>query len=263
MASPRSRRRRPTRRGAGGYERDPEGGSALEKFTTNLNRLAQEGRIDPLIGRKLEVERTIEILCRRRKNNPLYVGEAGVGKTAIAEGLARLIVEGKVPEVLADCTIYALDMGALIAGTKYRGDFEKRLKGVITELKKQPGAILFIDEIHTVIGAGAASGGVMDASNLIKPVLTNGEIRCIGSTTYQEYRGIFEKDHALARRFQKIDVTEPSVAETVEILMGLKARFEEHHGIDLRGRRIEGGSGARRAAYQRAAPARQGDRRRR
>jgi len=212
-------------------ERDPEGGSALEKFTTNLNRLAQEGRIDPLIGRKLEVERTIEILCRRRKNNPLYVGEAGVGKTAIAEGLARLIVEGKVPEVLADCTIYALDMGALIAGTKYRGDFEKRLKGVITELKKQPGAILFIDEIHTVIGAGAASGGVMDASNLIKPVLTNGEIRCIGSTTYQEYRGIFEKDHALARRFQKIYVTEPSVAETVEILMGLKARFEEHHGI--------------------------------
>jgi ATP-dependent Clp protease ATP-binding subunit ClpA len=212
-------------------ERDPEGGSALEKFTTNLNRLAQEGRIDPLIGRKLEVERTIEILCRRRKNNPLYVGEAGVGKTAIAEGLARLIVEGKVPEVLSDCAIYALDMGALIAGTKYRGDFEKRLKSVITELKKQPGAILFIDEIHTVIGAGAASGGVMDASNLIKPVLTNGEIRCIGSTTYQEYRGIFEKDHALARRFQKIDVTEPSVAETVEILMGLKPKFEEHHGI--------------------------------
>ena len=212
-------------------ERDPEGGSALEKYTSNLNRMAQDGRIDPLIGRKLEVERTIEILCRRRKNNPLYVGEAGVGKTAIAEGLARLIVEGKVPEVLSDCTIYALDMGALIAGTKYRGDFEKRLKGVITELKKQPGAILFIDEIHTVIGAGAASGGVMDASNLIKPVLTNGEIRCIGSTTYQEYRGIFEKDHALARRFQKIDVIEPSVAETVEILMGLKPRFEEHHGI--------------------------------
>jgi len=213
-------------------ERDPEGsGSALEKYTTNLNRLAQEGRIDPLIGRKLEVERTIEILCRRRKNNPLYVGEAGVGKTAIAEGLARLIVEGKVPEVLSDCTIYALDMGALIAGTKYRGDFEKRLKGVITELKKQPGAILFIDEIHTVIGAGAASGGVMDASNLIKPVLTNGEIRCIGSTTYNEYRGIFEKDHALARRFQKIDVVEPSVQETIEILQGLKSRFEEHHAI--------------------------------
>jgi ATP-dependent Clp protease ATP-binding subunit ClpA len=213
-------------------ERDPEGGgSALEKYTTNLNRLAQEGRIDPLIGRKLEVERTIEILCRRRKNNPLYVGEAGVGKTAIAEGLARLIVEGKVPEVLADSMLYALDMGALIAGTKYRGDFEKRLKGVITELKKQPGAILFIDEIHTVIGAGAASGGVMDASNLIKPVLTNGEIRCIGSTTYQEYRGIFEKDHALARRFQKIDVPEPTVQETIQILQGLKARFEEHHAI--------------------------------
>jgi len=213
-------------------ERDAEsGGSALEKYTTNLNRMAQDGRIDPLIGRKLEIERTIEILCRRRKNNPLYVGEAGVGKTAIAEGLARLIVEEKVPEVLNDSTVYALDMGALIAGTKYRGDFEKRLKGVITELKKQPGAILFIDEIHTVIGAGAASGGVMDASNLIKPVLTNGEIRCIGSTTYQEYRGIFEKDHALARRFQKIDVTEPSVAETVEILMGLKTRFEEHHGV--------------------------------
>jgi len=212
-------------------ERDPEGGSALEKYTSNLNRMAQDGRIDPLIGRKLEVERTIEILCRRRKNNPLYVGEAGVGKTAIAEGLARLIVEGKVPEVLTDSTIYALDMGALIAGTKYRGDFEKRLKGVISELKKLPGAILFIDEIHTVIGAGAASGGVMDASNLIKPVLTNGEIRCIGSTTYQEYRGIFEKDHALARRFQKIDVVEPSVAETIEILFGLKPRFEEHHGI--------------------------------
>jgi ATP-dependent Clp protease ATP-binding subunit ClpA len=212
-------------------ERESEGGSALDKYATNLNRMAQEGRIDPLIGRKLEVERTIEILCRRRKNNPLYVGEAGVGKTAIAEGLARLIVEGQVPEVLTDCTIYALDMGALIAGTKYRGDFEKRLKGVIGELKRLPGAILFIDEIHTVIGAGAASGGVMDASNLIKPVLTNGELRCIGSTTYQEYRGIFEKDHALARRFQKIDVTEPSVAETVEILLGLKGRFEEHHGI--------------------------------
>ena len=213
-------------------ERDTESGSALEKYAVNLNAQAQEGRIDPLIGRKLEIERTIEILCRRRKNNPLYVGEAGVGKTAIAEGLARLIVEGRVPEVLADCTIFALDMGALIAGTKYRGDFEKRLKSVVNELKKQPGAILFIDEIHTVIGAGAASGGVMDASNLIKPVLANGEIRCIGSTTYQEYRGIFEKDHALARRFQKIDVAEPSVAETVEILMGLKPKFEEHHGVE-------------------------------
>ena len=211
-------------------EREAEGG-ALEKYTNNLNRQAESGRIDPLIGRQLEVERTIEILCRRRKNNPLYVGEAGVGKTAIAEGLARLIVERKVPDVLADSTIYALDMGALIAGTKYRGDFEKRLKGVITELKKQPGAILFIDEIHTVIGAGAASGGVMDASNLIKPVLTSGEIRCIGSTTYQEFRGIFEKDHALARRFQKIDVVEPSVAETIDILRGLKSRFEEHHAV--------------------------------
>src|SRR5665213_761088 len=212
-------------------ERDNDSGSALEKYAVNLNARAQEGRIDPLIGRKLEVERTIEILCRRRKNNPLYVGEAGVGKTAIAEGLARLIVEGKVPEVLSDCTIYSLDMGSLIAGTKYRGDFEKRLKGVISELKKIPGAILFIDEIHTVIGAGAASGGVMDASNLIKPVLTNGELRCIGSTTYQEYRGIFEKDHALTRRFQKIDVVEPTISETIEILLGLKSRFEEHHSI--------------------------------
>jgi ATP-dependent Clp protease ATP-binding subunit ClpA len=214
-----------------GGERDVEGGGALEKYATNLNKLAQEGKIDPLIGRQMEVERTIEILCRRRKNNPLYVGEAGVGKTAIAEGLARRIVEGQVPDVLSDCTIYALDMGALIAGTKYRGDFEKRLKGVISELKKQPGAILFIDEIHTVIGAGAASGGVMDASNLIKPVLTNGELRCIGSTTYQEYRGIFEKDHALARRFQKIDVVEPTVPETIEILKGLRSRFEEHHQV--------------------------------
>jgi len=213
-------------------EREVEGGSsALEKYATNLNKLAADGKIDPLIGRLTEVQRTIEILCRRRKNNPLYVGEAGVGKTAIAEGLARMIVEGQVPDVLSDCTIYALDMGALIAGTKYRGDFEKRLKGVITELKKNPGAILFIDEIHTVIGAGAASGGVMDASNLIKPVLANGELRCIGSTTYNEYRGIFEKDHALARRFQKIEVVEPSVAETVDILVGLKPRFEEHHGV--------------------------------
>jgi ATP-dependent Clp protease ATP-binding subunit ClpA len=208
----------------------PEPG-ALERFTSNLNTRAEEGNIDPLIGRELEIERTIQILCRRRKNNPLFVGEAGVGKTALAEGLARLIVEGNVPDILSDCTIYALDMGSLIAGTKYRGDFEKRLKGVVAELKKQPGAILFIDEIHTVIGAGAASGGVMDASNLIKPVLANGELRCIGSTTYTEFRGIFEKDHALARRFQKIDITEPTVAETVEILRGLKGRFEEHHGV--------------------------------
>ena len=203
----------------------------LEKYATNLNARALQGKIDPLIGRELEIERTVQILCRRRKNNPLYVGEAGVGKTALAEGLARMITEERVPEVLRDSTIYALDMGSLIAGTKYRGDFEKRFKGVISEIREDPGAILFIDEIHTVIGAGAASGGVMDASNLIKPVLANGEIRCIGSTTYTEYRGIFEKDHALARRFQKIDVVEPSIEETVAILHGLKSRFEEHHGI--------------------------------
>jgi ATP-dependent Clp protease ATP-binding subunit ClpA len=213
-------------------EREGEGGgNALEKYATNLNDSARKGKIDPLIGRKLEVERTIEILCRRRKNNPLYVGEAGVGKTAIAEGLARMIVENQVPDVLLDATIYSLDMGSLVAGTKYRGDFEKRLKAVLAEVKKQPGAILFIDEIHTVIGAGAASGGVMDASNLIKPALANGDLRCIGSTTYNEYRGIFEKDHALARRFQKIDITEPSVQDTVDILRGLKSRYEEHHGI--------------------------------
>jgi ATP-dependent Clp protease ATP-binding subunit ClpA len=203
----------------------------LEQYATNLNQRAMEGKIDPLIGREVEIERTVQILCRRRKNNPLYVGDAGVGKTAIAEGLARMITEERVPEILRDSTIYALDMGTLVAGTKYRGDFEKRLKGVIAEVSEDPGAILFIDEIHTVIGAGAASGGVMDASNLIKPVLANGEIRCIGSTTYTEYRGIFEKDHALARRFQKIDVPEPSLEETVAILHGLKSRFEEHHGI--------------------------------
>ncbi len=205
--------------------------SPLERYATNLNQMAVDGKIDPLIGREIEIERTVQILCRRRKNNPLYVGDAGVGKTALAEGLARMIVEERVPEVLRDSTIYALDMGNLIAGTKYRGDFEKRLKGVIKEVKDDPGAILFIDEIHTVIGAGAASGGVMDASNLIKPVLANGEIRCIGSTTYEEYRGIFEKDHALARRFQKIDVPEPTVEETISILHGLKSRFEEHHGV--------------------------------
>lgn len=205
--------------------------SPLEKYATNLNQMAIDGKIDPLIGRELEIERTVQILCRRRKNNPLYVGDAGVGKTALAEGLARMITEERVPDVLRDSTIYALDMGSLIAGTKYRGDFEKRLKGVIAEIREDPGAILFIDEIHTVIGAGAASGGVMDASNLIKPVLANGQIRCIGSTTYSEYRGIFEKDHALARRFQKIDVPEPSLEETVAILHGLKTRFEEHHGV--------------------------------
>jgi ATP-dependent Clp protease ATP-binding subunit ClpA len=213
-------------------ESEPEAeASALEQYATNLNQRAIEGKIDPLIGRELEIERTVQILCRRRKNNPLYVGEAGVGKTALAEGLARMITEERVPEVLQDSTIYALDMGSLIAGTKYRGDFEKRLKGVIAEIRKDPGAILFIDEIHTVIGAGAASGGAMDASNLIKPVLANGQIRCIGSTTYSEYRGIFEKDHALARRFQKVDVPEPTIPETVAILHGLKSRFEEHHGI--------------------------------
>jgi ATP-dependent Clp protease ATP-binding subunit ClpA len=211
-------------------EGEPEQ-SPLDQYATNLNQLAADGKIDPLIGREIEIERTVQILCRRRKNNPLYVGEAGVGKTALAEGLARMITEKRVPEVLTDATIYALDMGTLIAGTKYRGDFEKRLKGVIAEVQKDPGAILFIDEIHTVIGAGAASGGVMDASNLIKPVLANGEIRCIGSTTYAEYRGIFEKDHALARRFQKIDVPEPSIEETVAILHGLKSRFEEHHEV--------------------------------
>jgi len=227
---PKVQEAKPESEDGSGEERGGEA-SPLERFTSNLNALAEAGKIDPLIGRQLEIERTIQILCRRRKNNPLFVGEAGVGKTALAEGLARLIIEGKVPDVLRLCTIYALDMGSLIAGTKYRGDFEKRLKGVVAGLKKQPGAILFIDEIHTVIGAGAASGGVMDASNLIKPVLANGELRCIGSTTYNEYRGIFEKDHALARRFQKIDITEPSVDETVEILRGLKSRFEEHHGV--------------------------------
>ncbi|MDD5754817.1 MAG: AAA family ATPase, partial [Methylococcales bacterium] len=203
----------------------------LEKYATNLNEEAVRGRIDPLIGRSAEIERTIQTLCRRRKNNPLLVGEAGVGKTAIAEGLAKRIVEEDVPDVLLDCVIYSLDLGALVAGTKYRGDFEKRLKSLLNQMKKEPHAILFIDEIHTIIGAGSASGGVMDAANLIKPMLAAGQLRCIGSTTYQEYRGIFEKDHALARRFQKVDVLEPSVEETVLILKGLKSRFEEHHGV--------------------------------
>ena len=206
-------------------------GDALVEFATDLNQMAMEGRIDPLVGRADEIERTIQVLCRRRKNNPLYVGEAGVGKTAIAEGLARRIVEGQVPEVLADATIYSLDLGALVAGTKYRGDFEKRLKAVLAAIRKHPGAILFIDEIHTIIGAGSASGGTMDASNLIKPALASGDLRCIGSTTFQEYRGIFEKDRALARRFQKIDITEPTVGEAYEILRGLKGRYEEHHDV--------------------------------
>jgi len=208
-----------------------DGASPLEKYATNLNEEALQGRIDPLIGRDLEIERTIQTLCRRRKNNPLLVGEAGVGKTAIAEGLAKKIVEENVPQVLMKSIIYSLDLGALVAGTKYRGDFEKRLKGLINQLKKERDAILFIDEIHTIIGAGSASGGVMDASNLLKPALASGQLRCIGSTTYQEYRGVFEKDHALARRFQKIDVLEPSVADTILILKGLKSRFEEHHDV--------------------------------
>jgi ATP-dependent Clp protease ATP-binding subunit ClpA len=216
----------------GGTEEGGEsGGSPLQQFASNLNERAREGRIDPLIGRKLELERTIQILCRRRKNNPLLVGEAGVGKTAIAEGLARRIVEGNVPEVLKRCHVYALDMGALLAGTKYRGDFEQRLKAVLKQLVDNPNAILFIDEIHTLIGAGAASGGTLDASNLLKPALQTGQLKCIGATTYQEFRGVFEKDHALSRRFQKIDVVEPSVPETILILKGLKSRFEQHHGV--------------------------------
>ena len=205
--------------------------SALEQFTTDLNQRARDDQIDPLIGRGKEIQRTVQVLCRRRKNNPLFVGEAGVGKTAMAEGLARRIVLKEVPEILENSNIYAWDLGSLLAGTKYRGDFEKRLKAVIRELQNIPEAILFIDEIHTIIGAGAASGGVMDASNLIKPVLASGELRCIGSTTFQEFRGVFEKDRALARRFQKIDITEPSNSEAVEILRGLKSRFEEHHHV--------------------------------
>ncbi|MDH3690249.1 MAG: ATP-dependent Clp protease ATP-binding subunit ClpA [Gammaproteobacteria bacterium] len=212
-------------------EEEGTSSSPLQAYAVDLNAQALAGRIDPLIGRENELERTIQILCRRRKNNPLYVGEAGVGKTAIAEGLAKNIVEGNVPEVLSQSIIYALDMGALLAGTKYRGDFEQRLKAVLNQLKQTEGAILFIDEIHTVIGAGAASGGAMDASNLLKPMLQTGELKCIGSTTYKEYRGIFEKDRALSRRFQKIDVTEPSIEETVQILRGLKSRFEKHHNV--------------------------------
>jgi ATP-dependent Clp protease ATP-binding subunit ClpA len=205
--------------------------SPLEQFTQNLNQAAKDGKIDPLIGREYEVERTIQILCRRRKNNPLLVGEAGVGKTAIAEGLAWRITQNDVPEILAEATVYSLDMGALLAGTKYRGDFEQRLKAVLKSLKDKPHAILFIDEIHTLIGAGAASGGTLDASNLLKPALSSGQLKCIGATTFTEYRGIFEKDAALSRRFQKVDVVEPTVQETVDILKGLKSRFEEHHNV--------------------------------
>jgi ATP-dependent Clp protease ATP-binding subunit ClpA len=212
-------------------EQEAQSGGALESYTQNLNAMATAGKIDPLIGRDHELERVIQILCRRRKNNPLLVGEAGVGKTAIAEGLARRVVEGDVPDILKKAVVYALDMGALLAGTKYRGDFEQRLKAVLKQLNENPHAILFIDEIHTLIGAGAASGGTLDASNLLKPALSSGQLKCIGATTYNEYRGVFEKDHALSRRFQKIDVNEPSVAETIAILKGLKSRFEEHHGV--------------------------------
>ncbi|TFH73235.1 ATP-dependent Clp protease ATP-binding subunit ClpA [Gammaproteobacteria bacterium LSUCC0112] len=212
-------------------DESPAAVSALESYTTNLNELARQGKIDPLIGREKEVLRVIQVLCRRRKNNPLLTGESGVGKTAVIEGLARMIEEQQVPDVLKDNIIYSLDLGALLAGTKYRGDFEKRFKNLLGELKKNPKSILFIDEIHTIIGAGAASGGVMDASNLLKPILTTGELRCVGSTTYQEYRGIFEKDRALSRRFQKIDVEEPDVETTYKILKGLKSRFEEHHEL--------------------------------
>ena len=214
-----------------GMEEGEAEASPLDKYATNLNNKAKEGKIDPLIGREKEIERSAQSLCRRRKNNPLLVGEAGVGKTAIAEGLALKIVEEDLPEVLLGSTIYSLDLGALVAGTKYRGDFEKRLKAILGQLQNEEGAVLFIDEIHTIIGAGAASGGVMDASNLIKPMLASGELKCIGSTTYQEYRGIFEKDRALSRRFQKVDVTEPSVSETVEILKGLKSNFETFHDV--------------------------------
>ena len=223
----------PGRSEPAGQDQEAEAGStsALEAYAVNLNAQALAGRIDPLIGREKELERVIQTLCRRRKNNPLLVGEAGVGKTAIAEGLARRVVEGDVPEILAGATVYALDMGALLAGTKYRGDFEQRLKAVLKQLSGNAKAILFIDEIHTLIGAGAASGGTLDASNLLKPALSSGQLRCIGATTYNEFRGVFEKDHALSRRFQKIDVVEPSVEETVAILRGLKSRFEAHHGV--------------------------------
>ena len=242
-------------------EHEAQPGGALENYTLNLNALALSGKIDPLIGREKELERVVQTLCRRRKNNPLLVGEAGVGKTAIAEGLARRIVEGSVPDILKKSNVYALDMGALLAGTKYRGDFEQRLKSVLKQLVDNPHAILFIDEIHTLIGAGAASGGTLDASNLLKPALSTGQLKCIGATTYNEYRGVFEKDHALSRRFQKIDVIEPTVAETVLILKGLKSRFEAHHGVKYQPSALTRGGRAFRALHQRPAPARQGDRR--
>ena len=220
-------------------EKPNKKGDALESYCVNLNKKASTGKIDPLIGREAEIERTIQILCRRSKNNPLYVGDPGVGKTAIAEGLARRIVHGEVPEVLKDATVFSLDMGALLAGTRYRGDFEERLKAVVTEIDQLPGAILFIDEIHTVIGAGATSGGAMDASNLLKPALANGQLRCIGSTTYKEYRSHFEKDRALVRRFQKIDVNEPSIEDAIKILTGIKPYYEQHHKVRYTGEAIK------------------------
>src|SRR3954465_9417386 len=227
----------PAKGGENASSEEGEGGeknekaSPLEQFTLNLNQSAKDGKIDPLIGREYEVERVIQILCRRRKNNPLLVGEAGVGKTAIAEGLAWRIMQEDVPEILQNAVVYSLDMGALLAGTKYRGDFEQRLKSVLKQLKDNPNGILFVDEIHTIIGAGSASGGTLDASNLLKPALSSGQLKCIGATTYTEFRGVFEKDHALSRRFQKIDVNEPTVEQTIQILRGLKSRFEEHHGV--------------------------------
>ncbi len=234
---------------------------ALEAYCVNLNKKARDGKIDPLIGREAELSRTIQVLCRRQKNNPLYVGEPGVGKTAIAEGLARRIVNGEVPDVLKTSTVFSLDMGSLLAGTRYRGDFEERLKQVIKELEAYPNSIVFIDEIHTVIGAGATSGGAMDASNLLKPALASGSLRCIGSTTYKEYRQYFEKDRALVRRFQKIDVNEPSPEDAIEILKGLKPYFEDYHNLRYTNEAIKGGGGPVGALYPRPQAAGQGDRR--
>ena len=243
--------------------RQKKKGDALDAYCVNLNKKAKDGKIDPLIGREAEVQRTIQVLCRRQKNNPLLVGDPGVGKTAIAEGLARKIVKGEVPEVLENATVFALDMGTLLAGTRYRGDFEERLKQVVKEIEQHPNAIMFIDEIHTVIGAGATSGGAMDASNLLKPALASGTLRCIGSTTYKEYRQYFEKDRALVRRFQKIDVNEPSIPDTIEIMKGLKPYFEDLPQAPLHRRRDQGGGRALGALHQRPQAARQGDRRHR
>ena len=254
---PEARESKEAKDGAEGKKKE----GALDAYCVNLNKKARDGRIDPLIGREAEVQRTIQVLCRRQKNNPLLVGDPGVGKTAIAEGLARKIVNGEVPEVLAGATVFALDMGALLAGTRYRGDFEERLKQVMKEIEQHKDAILFIDEIHTVIGAGATSGGAMDASNLLKPALAQGSLRCIGSTTYKEYRQYFEKDRALVRRFQKIDVKEPSVADAVEILKGLKPYFEEFHKVRYTHGGGEGGGGTVGALHPRPQAARQGDRR--